>query len=66
MLPKYISKYIQIMDNHIKLPLLTSPRTSGPFTFLNNETSDVTMTRWPFMLLSTTKGLLKNMWETFL
>ena len=36
---EYISKYIQIMDDHIKLPLLASLRTSSPFTFSNSETS---------------------------
>ena len=36
---EYISKYIQIMDDYIKLPLLASLRTSGPFTFSNSETS---------------------------
>ena len=45
MSPEYISKYIQIMDDHIKLPLLASLRTSGPFTFFNNETSDVITTK---------------------
>ena len=44
MSPEYISKYIQIMDDHIKLPLLTSLSSSGPFTFFNNETSHVTTT----------------------
>ena len=38
---EYISKYIQIIDDHIKLPLLASLRTSGPFTFFNNETSQI-------------------------
>ena len=44
--PEYISKYIQvIIDDHIKLPLLTSLRSSGPFKFFNDETSDVTTTK---------------------
>ena len=34
MSPEYISKYIQIMDDHIKLPLLASLRFSGLLTFL--------------------------------
>ena len=34
---EYISTYIQIMDDHIKLPLLASLCTSGPFTFFNDE-----------------------------
>ena len=42
--PEYISNYIQIMNDHIKLPLLASLRTFGPFTFFNDETSDVTTT----------------------
>ena len=42
MSPEYISKYIQIMDDYIKLPLFASLRTSGPFTFFNDETSDIT------------------------
>ena len=42
--PEYISNYIQIMNDHIKLPLLASLRTFGPFTLLNDETSDVTTT----------------------
>ena len=32
------------MDDHIKLPFLASLRSSGPFAFLNGETSDVTTT----------------------
>ena len=32
------------MNDHIKLPLLASLRTFGPFTLLNDETSDVTTT----------------------
>ena len=43
MSPEYISKYIQIMGDHIKLPLLASLRSSDPFVVFN-ETSDVTMT----------------------
>ena len=43
MSPEYIPKYIQIMDDHIKLLLLAS-LTPGPFTFFNDETSDVTKT----------------------
>ena len=35
MSPEYISKYIQIMDDYIKLPLFASLRTSGPFTLLS-------------------------------
>ena len=45
MSPEYIPKYIQIMDDHIKLPFLASLRTSGPFTFFNDENSDVTTTK---------------------
>ena len=45
MSPEYVSKYIQIMDDHIKLLLLTSLRSSScPFMFFIDETSDVTMT----------------------
>ena len=44
-IPEYISKYIQIMDDHIKLPLLASLHSSGPFIFFNDETSDVTTTK---------------------
>ena len=44
MSPEYISKYIQIMDDHIKLPLCASLRSSGPFTFFIDETPDLTMT----------------------
>ena len=33
------------MDDYIKLPLLASLPTSGPFMFFNDETSDVTMTK---------------------
>ena len=45
MSPEYISKYIQIMDDHIKLPLLTSLRSFDPFTFFNDETSNVATTK---------------------
>ena len=45
MSPEYIPKYIQIMDDHIKLPFLASLRTSGPFTFFNDENSDVATTK---------------------
>ena len=67
MSPEYISKYIQIMDDHIKLPLLPSLHSSGPFTFLamNLQVSQQ-LSRWPFILLSTTNRLLNNMWESFL
>ena len=41
---EYISKYIQIMDDHVKLPLLASLWSSGSFTFFIDETLDVTMT----------------------
>ena len=33
------------MDDHIKLPFLASHRSSGPFTFFNKKTSDVTTTK---------------------
>ena len=44
MSPKYISKYVQIMDDHIKLPLLAPLHSSGLFTFFTDETSGITMT----------------------
>ena len=44
MSPEYFSKYIQIMDDHIKLPLLASLCSSSLFMFFNNETSDATTT----------------------
>ena len=44
MSPEYISKYIQIMDDHIKLPLCASLCSSGPFTFFIDQTPDLTMT----------------------
>ena len=67
-LPEYISKYIQIIDGHIKLSLLASPCTFGPFTFLTMRLQmSLLLSKWPFMLHSTAKGLLKNiMWESFL
>ena len=43
--PEYIFKCIQIMDDHIKLPLLASLRSSDPFLFFIDGTSDVTMTK---------------------
>ena len=67
MSPEYISKYIKIMDDHIKLSLLAWLRSSGPFTFFIDEISDVTKTKQTATyatIISTTKGLLKNiMWE---
>ena len=44
MSPEYISKYIQTTDDHIKLPLRASLRSSGPFRFFIDETSDVATT----------------------
>ena len=45
MSPEYISKCIQTIDDHITLPQLTSLCASSPFTFVNDETSDVATTR---------------------
>lgn len=39
-----ISNYIQIMDDHIQLPLFASFRSSGSFTSFTDEISDVTTT----------------------
>ena len=41
MSPDFIAKYINIMYNHIKLPLLTSLR-KGKYAFFTDETSDIT------------------------
>ena len=41
MSPDFLQKYIQIMDEHLKLPLLASLKC-GPFTFFSDETQDTT------------------------
>ena len=43
MSPQFISKYIAIMNDYIRTPLLTSLRSSK-FAFYNDETQDVTST----------------------
>ena len=43
MSPDFLQKYIQIMDEHLKLPLLASLKC-GPFTFFSDETQDTTST----------------------
>ena len=42
MSPKYISKFTEIMNDHIENLLLASLRSSSYFTFLNDEMQDIT------------------------
>ena len=37
----YLQKYIQIMDNYLKIPLIESLKT-GRFAFFSRETEDIT------------------------
>ena len=41
MSPDYLQKYIQIMDDYLKIPLLASLK-SGHFAFSSNETQSIT------------------------